>query len=108
MTNHPHLLQDLNAKDLPRRSLGNVSGLSLHSSMGSCEKIARFQFSEKILKLFRSDLERTSKDTTLNPKTNQLIDNKFLPWRSFIHHRIRAQQSGLSDPRKGADQHVLR
>ena len=37
------------------------------------------QFFRKTLKLFRSDLERTSKDTTLNPKTNQLMNKKFLP-----------------------------
>ena len=37
------------------------------------------QLFRKTLKLFRSDLERTSKDTTLNPKTNQLMNKKFLP-----------------------------
>ena len=37
------------------------------------------QFFRKTLKLFRSDLERTSKDTTLNPKNIQLMNKKFLP-----------------------------
>jgi len=47
------------------------SGLafSLQSSAGTFKKIARPHFSQKTLKLFRSDLERTSKDTTLSKKT---------------------------------------
>jgi hypothetical protein len=36
-------------------------------------------FSQKFLKLFRSDLERTGKDTTPYRKTNVLMNNKFLP-----------------------------
>jgi hypothetical protein len=46
--------------------------------VGTCKKIARPHFAEKFLKLFRSDLERTRKDTTLNPKTIQLMNKKFL------------------------------
>jgi hypothetical protein len=36
------------------------------SSVGTCKKIARPHFPKKFLQLFRSDLERTSKDTTLS------------------------------------------
>src|SRR4029077_9419265 len=41
--------------------------------------LQRRQFFRKTLKLFRSDLERTSKDTILNPKNNQPMNKKFLP-----------------------------
>src|SRR5262245_25885644 len=48
------------------------SAFSLHSSLGTCKKVAHPHFLKKFLKLFRSDLERTGKDTTLNPKTLNL------------------------------------
>src|SRR5215467_7594692 len=62
------------------------------------------QFFRKTLKLFRSDLERTSKDTTRNSKNGQLMNNKFPHGAVFIRHRIRVQQSGFC----GAGQAVAR
>ena len=53
------------------------------------------QLFRKTLKLFRSDLERTSKDTTLS-KNQSTYEHESPSWRGLIHHRIRAQQSGLS------------
>jgi hypothetical protein len=39
----------------------------------------------KILKLFCSDLEKTGRDATLNPKNNQLMNKKFLPGAVLNH-----------------------
>src|SRR5712671_6200332 len=58
------------------------------------------QFFRKTLKLFRPDLERKSKDTTLKPKKYSAYEQEIFSWRDLIHRRIRALQSDLS----GADQ----
>jgi hypothetical protein len=69
------------------------------ASQKSCVLI----FLKKFLKLFRSDLERTNKGTTLSK--NQSTYEQEIP-----HHRIRAQQSVAADAGKsrGPKRHVLR
>jgi endosialidase-like protein len=50
----------------------------MKESAGTCEKAARPHFSEKILKPFRSDLERKGKDRTPYQKNILLMNKKFL------------------------------
>ena len=98
----------LEVGDLARRNLANAGSVFFLVRWAPAKKSRVLNFREKFLKLFPSDLERTSKDTTLNPKKYSSYEQEIPSWRSLIHHHIRAYQSGLSDPRKGADEHVLR
>jgi hypothetical protein len=54
--------------DLSRRSPANAGSVFSLLLWGIRDKVTRPHSSEKFLKLFRSDLERTGKNTTLSKK----------------------------------------